>query len=186
MSALDVIRVMCIKMAKLDDTPQWRIFRRKKYKKEILNLYNSFTGFSIYEKMSAISSIAIQYYIKSPEIIPNQLKEMMSATPVSITVHINKLYNKMVSVEYDGDITFITKSAELDIDTFVDSRSGEVKQYKFLYGEKTNPTKLMQNIFNDINYILDFYLFFDIICYLADIINYPVFRADYFQEFVDD
>ena len=183
LSVLNTIQILCIKISMLDDIPRWRILKRRKIKKVIEDTYNRFLAFDVYEKVSALSSILIQYYVRSPEMIPEDLKDFVDISPISIKFYINRWAMDVDDgYDYTGTVTYITKSMEFDVDVFSKQDDG---QFKFTYSNHNTPNSTVRRIFDDISAILDIN-YLDIIMCLADIINQPSLRINGVTEFVND
>ena len=106
MSALDIIRIMCIKMGKLEKLPKWRFISRKNISIKIIKLYNEFLDCDIYEKMSILASMLIQINTNTPYLISTELEDTVKINTVSIEIPFKD------DDTYPGSIRYTPKTCE--------------------------------------------------------------------------
>ena len=177
-NAVDLIRIVCVKLGKLDMLPRWRIVKRRKLIKEIDIIFNEFFSMDIFEQANALSAIILRFYKKSPDIINNAFNDIR-ITEVSLEMKLSKYIDE---VSHNGIIAYIPSKHTFEIDMI--ANSNESDGYKFSYSDNNSLPRQLKSIWiNELSPAIG-YKFYDAIIVIADIINH----ANYYSsiEFVND
>ena len=162
MNILDIIRLMCIKIGKLEKIPRWRFLYRKNLEIKIIKLYNDFLKYDMYDKASAISVTLIQFR-NSKDLLPKDLSDTISINPASIKIRLNNSEND----EYNNSIVTYTPK----ISEFIVSYSINNTEITYTVAKNIKLSKKYESSFNSILDKLDD-IYFNIIIAISFIINY--------------
>lgn len=179
MSMIDIIRILCIKLEKIDACPKWRFIKRHKLIKDIDKLFNEFFSADIFEQAAGLASIILHLHSNSPEVINGALVNNIYVTNVSLEMEFDN-FTDLIS--HSGKISYIPSKNTFIVD--MEANSFETDGYSFSYSEDTALPKNLHSIWaNELAPALK-YRFNQIIINLAEIINY----IDYYRsiEFVND
>lgn len=173
--AINLIRIICVKLGVLYSLPKWRFLKRRKLIKECDIILDDFFYMNIFDQANALSSIILRFYNKSPDIISHIfIIKNIRVTEASIEMQID-------SEHHSGYISYIPARSTFDIDiaTGIDTPN----RYKFSYDPSTNLPRNLKDIWiNELcSAISD--KFYTIILIISNIIN-NVECTD--NEFVND
>lgn len=162
MNILDIIRLMCIKIGKLEKIPRWRFLYRRSLAIKIVKLYNDFLEYDMYDKASAISVTLIQFR-NSKDLLPKDLSDTISINPASIKIRLNNSEND----EYNNSIVTYTPK----ISEFIVSYNTNNTEINYTVAKNIKLSKKYEPSFNSILDKLDD-IYFNIIIGVSFIINY--------------
>ena len=165
-SALDIVRIMCVKIEKYGSLPKWRFISRKNLSIRIFKLYREFLSYDIYEKTSIISTMLISFYNSTPELFSESLLKTINVRQAAIQIK----FSEEDGYGLNGDVIYTPKTSEFIIST------NSKKDY---IGEVFTISKDMQTIpkhnldtFSKVADILD-NIYFYLILSISYMINYP-------------
>ena len=175
-NAFDIIKILCIKLGKLDDIPRWRFIKKYRTERQIVKLYKDLYMADFYDTLDALSAILIHFHKQSPDIISKELKTMLNITDISIQFRLDKCVNKFINPnwEYIGNVTYTASNKDLDYDVYNAKHVG--MEFKFTVTKDSVINKTMESIFiitkNIIKDIIP-----DIVIEISNIINHPILDA---------
>lgn len=142
MSALETIRILCLKISELNSLPKWRFIKKKLLQNQISKKYKDFESYSIYEKMSGLSVLVTQYYEKYPQYFNIEMLDMMKLDSKFMTIYLDN------TDPFVGSITYIIESQEFDFDVIENDENKLNKQYAFKIYPNIEPMAKPKKIFN--------------------------------------
>lgn len=162
-SATELIRILCIKIGKYQDTPKIQFIRKYILKRKIFNLFNQFLNKDIFEQSDSLSSMIISLFAKNPDIITDDLHELIRVTTVSVEFYLSK-----------ATITYIPSDGRFEVDAFLNATDGNIK---FSYYNNLNTPERLLTVWGSLEQYLETAYLRVIYC-IADVLNNPMVNKE--------
>ena len=157
MSPIDILRILCIRIGKYQDMSKLRFIRRFIINKKIFKLFNTFLNLDIFIQSDALGSMLISLFGRNREIMPDDLKEILRVTEVSIEIFSEHTH-----------YSYMLNTAQFEIDTMINSASGTRFNYYKGIKAPSQIEKIWKSLIPELESI-----YMKIIYKVADILNNP-------------
>ena len=173
-STLNLIKLITAKQGKIESTSKWNVFKQYELKKSKEELLTEFFSRDIFEQSNALFGIIMNFYAKTPEIIPVDVTNRLRITDCAVDILFD-VGNTFDGIQRDGIVRYTPSKEEFEVD--IEPNPNMNDGYRFTYSKNIELSKINKDRWN--NELLESIesIYMDLLLCIVSIINSPMYAA---------